>query len=213
MLLMKLTHSTFSVESPQKCSSNSFERNPDNFDPDHQQPAQKLLQNLQLPLQSDSSHQSKQLQAGPCNQEVQFKKCNKFYFTASMALLTKVFATKILPILLSLAIIRPDQQFENFPSMSNQEIQNFSNNWSSPGLLQVFVSKNTQQSDAIKFLLRSTSAKIPFGVYLDLTNKINISDDPMSDQLMNMNLCKECQLRSSQCKTCRWLNSHKSLVN
>ena len=139
MLLTKFTHSTFSVESPQKCSSNSFERNPDNFDPDHQQPAQKLLQNLQLPFQSDFSHQSNQLQSGPCNQEVKFKKCNKFYFTASMALLSKVFATKILSVLLSLAIIRTDQPCANFPSISHQEIQNFSNTWSSPGLLQVFI--------------------------------------------------------------------------
>ena len=119
-----------------------------------------------------------------------------------MALLSKVFATQILPVILSLAIIRPDQSCVNFPTIKHQDLENFSTNWNSPGLLQVFVSKRTHHSDAIKFLLRSASTKTSIDAYLDLSNEINASDDPMSDQLMHMNLCTECQLRSSQCKTC-----------
>ena len=209
-LLTRSSHSTFSVESPEKCSPNAFMSNSDNFDPDKEQSAQKFLQMIPLQYQLNNSQQSNQLQAGPCNQEVKFKKHYNISFTSSMALISKVFATKILPVLLSLAIIRPDQLSVNFPSISPQEIQNFSNTWSTPGLLQVFVSKNTFQSETIKFILRGASVKNP-GTYLDLTNEISTDDDPSSDQLMNMNLCKECRIRSSQCKTCRWLNSHKSL--
>ena len=74
MLLTKSKHSTFSVESPEKCSPNAFISNSNNSDPDKDHSAGKFLQMIPLQYQLNNSQQSNQPQAGPCTQEVKFKK-------------------------------------------------------------------------------------------------------------------------------------------
>ena len=63
-------------------------------------------------------------------------------------------------------------------------------------------------ASTIRFLLKTAAIHN----FLDLSRELDSSqDDPDSSLLMHQQLCKECQIRSLQCRTCRWLNSHKSL--
>ena len=207
-MLTNSKHSTFSVEPEQKCSQNFFISNFDNSGPDKDHSARTFLQTIPHQFQLSNSQQPTEPQAGPCTQEVNPKRYSNISFTSTMALVNKVFAINVLPVLLSLAIFRPDKLGLKLPPISAQEIHNFSCTWYNPGLLQVLLSKNTSYSENIKFILRAASVKNP-ETYFDLTNEINTDDDdPSSDQLMNANLCKECRIRSSRCKTCCWLNSH-----
>ena len=211
MMLTKSKHSSFIVQSEQRCSQKFMTSNFDKSGPDNDHSARTFFQTVQHPLQLTNLQQPTGPQTQPSKQEVTPKRYSNISFASSMTLVNKVFAINILPVLLSLAIFRPDKLGLKLPPISAQELHNFSCTWFNPGLLQVLLAKNTSYSENIKFILRATAVQNP-EVYFDLTSEISADDDdPNSDQLMTANLCKECRIRSSRCKTCKWLNSHKSL--
>ena len=82
------------------------------------------------------------------------------------------------------------KSFDELHLKKEDEI-NFANITVSPGIINVFLDKNTMYASTVKFLLKTAAIHN----FLDLSRELEPSrDDPDSSLLMHQQLCKEYQI-------------------
>ena len=113
LMLTNSKHSSFTVQTEQKCSQKFMTSNFDKPGPDTDHPAPKLFNtsrnSLQLTNLTNAAQKPVGPQTQPSKQEVTPNKHSNISFPSAMTLVNKVFTINILHILLSLAIFRSDK--------------------------------------------------------------------------------------------------------